>query len=288
MDNNSFLMDDFIKRPAKGKSPFVEEDEDELENMVLMNSKSSEEMCSKLHTDSFLIPFKTGGSSWELFSFSNDPNTLMKKTNYSLYKNSEQSRKKDKISKYLNNIQGEMEISILLKNNKRVLKNVLVPIDIGYCSDKVKTFYILFDRLGLSLQDVLDETTDLQTNTIFMKRLLVDVIIGLISLQDLNIVHKDLECRNILLSNNNLQQCNFVISDFGVSKVEDELESKKRFTDIAKLISNLVNRYPKTRDFLSLLEINLDSYYSDLAKEMSKKFKNLEYLLDVVNGIERV
>ena len=280
MNNNSFLMDDFIQRPSKSR--FIEDDEDELEQFVLAHSKSSEMMCKKLHLDSFLIPFKTGGSSWELFAFSNDPNTLMKKTNYSLYKRSEPSRNKDRISKYLKNIKGELEISIILKQNKEILENVLVPIDIGYCSDDIKTFYILFDKLENSLEDVLDNNFHLLNNTKFIKRILIDVLIGLKSLQSLNIIHKDLECRNILLTSNDYEKCRFVISDFGISKVEDELEPKKVFTDIAKLISNLANKYPDTKNILKELDVNLDSYYSDLAKEMSRKYRNLEGLIDIL------
>lgn len=277
MNNNNFLINSSTRNPKKSSL------DGELEKIVLKVSKSSKEMCEKLEVDKFLIPYKAGGSFWELFTFSNDPSTVMKKTNYNLYKESDLSRKKDKIAKYLKTIRGEVEISILLKNNKQILENILVPIDVGYCSDELKTFYILLPKLANSLDYVLDNNYVLVNDTKFIKRVLVHVLLGLKSLQMLNIVHKDLECRNILLSSNDFTTCRFIISDFGVSKVQDQIDTKKEFIDIAKLISNLYNKYPSTIKTLQILDMNVSSYYSDLAKEMSIKYKNLDQLINLFN-----
>lgn len=294
MNNNNFLSkrldfddDNFIiKRTSISRNV-------ELENELLDESIDEEEFSFineiKEHTKSYYLDvcnnlgekIPKGGSSWELYlkeDLDKKKDIIVKYTNYTLYVSSNLDRSKDSIKKYYRNIENELNINLLLMKYKNLLENVLVPLDIGYCKGEDSPFYILFDRLETDLEKYLKKPIDIN----FIKKLLIDVVNGLIHLQRLNIHHKDLESRNILLD----KKGNFYISDFGISKIKkDGLHGKKKFSDIAKFIKYLYKNY---YIILNSLDIYLEDKESksELAEKLYKKYTTLEFLKKHIEEIE--
>jgi serine/threonine protein kinase len=220
---------------------------------------------------SFLKKFSRGGSSWVVYSISTDPTVLLKYVDFSLFKSQDLSRSKTRIGTYIKHIESEIKVNILLKANRNIVQNVLVPIEIGVCDTEEQPYYIIMDKCDTSLDKALELLVDLK----MVKKILTDIIVSLTSIQRLGIIHNDLEPRNILLKDGNV-----LLSDFGISTIRSEIEDEFIFYDIALLLSYL---YTKNRVLvLEKLGIDLTQMYTSIAEDLFLKYKTLHSLLDTV------
>ena len=147
------MDDDFLLSVPK-KSTIVKEPS--LQDIVLKHSNSSGFVCTTMRTvPGFLKTFSKGGSSWSIYSISNDPSILLKYVDYDDFKSSDLSYSKAKIGTYLKHIQNEVKVNMMLKDNKDHVENVLVPLDVGSCEgDPSSPFYIIMDKCDTNLESL--------------------------------------------------------------------------------------------------------------------------------------
>jgi serine/threonine protein kinase len=263
MSNDDFLL-------SSSKKAFVKEPS--LKELVERQSKSSSDVCENISSlPGFLKKFSRGGSSWVVYSISTDPTLLLKYVDFSLFKSQDLSRSKSRIGTYLKHIESEIKVNILLKTNRNSVQNVLVPIEIGVCDTEEQPYYIIMDKCNTSLDKALELLVDLK----MVKKILIDIMISLISIQRLGIIHNDLEPRNILLKDGNV-----LLSDFGISTIRSEIENEFIFYDIALLLSYL---YTKNRvTVLDKIGVDLTQMYTSIAEDLFLKYKTLDSLVDTV------
>jgi serine/threonine protein kinase len=188
MSNDDFLL-------SSSKKAFVKEPS--LKELVERQSKSSSDVCENISSlPGFLKKFSRGGSSWVIYSISTDPTLLLKYVDFSLFKSQDLSRSKSRIGTYIKHIESEIKVNILLKANRNSVQNVLVPIEIGVCDTEEQPYYIIMDKCDTSLDKALELLVDLK----MVKKILIEIIISIKSIQRLGILHNDLEPRNILFS----------------------------------------------------------------------------------------
>ena len=162
MNNDDFLF-------SSSKKPFVKEPS--LKELVEKQSKSSSEVCENISTlPGFLKRFSRGGSSWVVYSISTDPTLLLKYVDFSLFKKQDLARSKSRIGTYIKHIENEIKVNILLKANRDIVQNVLVPIEIGVCDTEEQPYYIIMDKCDTSLDKSPELLVDLE---IFKKELLL-------------------------------------------------------------------------------------------------------------------
>ena len=261
MSNDDLLL-------SSSKKAFVKEPS--LKDLVESQSKSSSAVCKSISSlPGFLKRFSRGGSSWIVYSISTDPTVLLKYVDFSLFKEKELSRSKSRIGTYLRHIESEVKANILLKANKNILQNVLVPIEIGTCDTEEQPYYIIMDKCDTSLDKALDILVDIE----IVKKILIEIITGLKTIQLLGILHNDLEPRNILLKDNHV-----LLTDFGISTIQPKIENEFMFYDISMFLSYL---YKKNRvTILDKLGVDLTKIYTSIAEDLFATYKTLDSLLD--------
>jgi serine/threonine protein kinase len=277
MSNDDFLL-------SSSKKAFVKEPS--LKELVERQSKSSSDVCENISSlPGFLKKFSRGGSSWVIYSISTDPTVLLKYVDFSLFKSQDLSRSKSRIGTYIKHIESEIKVNILLKANRNSVQNVLVPIEIGVCDTEEQPYYIIMDKCDTSLDKALELLVDLK----MVKKILIDIIVSLISIQRLGIIHNDLEPRNILFKDGNVLLSDFGMSTLaeakvsdlkGISTIRSEIEDEFIFYDIAMLLSYL---YTKNRVvILEKIGVDLTQMYTSIAEDLFLKYKTLGALLDTV------
>lgn len=266
MNNDDFLFSSSKKASIRVPS---------LKELVLNQSVSSSAVCKNISTlPNYLKRFGQGGSSWTIYSISTDPNLLLKYVDFDSFKSQDIGRSKARMGTYLKHIESELKVNMLLKENKENVQNILVPIEIGTCDTDDEPYFIILNKCDKSLDKALEILGDLNV----VKKIIIDVIVGLKSLQALGIIHNDLEPRNILLKKNDVY-----ISDFGISAIRSEIEDELMFYDIAMFLSYL---YLKNRVVtLDKLEIDLTKMPGSIAEDLFLKYKTLDGLVEKIQNL---
>jgi serine/threonine protein kinase len=266
MNNDDFLFSS-SKKPAS-KTPSLKE-------LVIEQSQSSAKVCQNISTlPHFLKRFSRGGSSWTVYLIANQSDILLKYVDFDSFKSQDLSRSKSRIGTYIKHIENEIKINILLKENKKSLQNVLVPIEIGACDTEEQPYFIIMEKCDTSL----DKALELLEEPNMVKHIIIETINGIQSIQRLGILHNDLEPRNILL-----KQANVLISDFGISTICSEIEDEFIFYDIAMFLS-----YLYTKNGVSILEklgIELTKMPMPIAEDLFLKYKTLDVLLGNIKSL---